>query len=231
MTDTSADTVEQILVEHRAVIEAGNAGLEHAIAAGKLLRVMRETVKKEKKIKWADWLEKNCPGISDRTDRLYRHLAEHERAILKAAGKDFGNGVAECSVRGAVKLIAKPRTSPRHKSPTAPASSPDPEQIIEALAADEVEDIISRKWDEEKRDVLRSKLGRPDDLETLLQDQTPAPEMLVLMLARAYKRNELLKLTEQLSDWLTKPDDAAEPGDGLDIPAALGRRGELPAAP
>jgi hypothetical protein len=207
MTDTTTDTIEQILVEHRAVIEAGNDGLEHAIAAGKLLRVMRETVKKEKKIKWADWLAKNCPGISGRTDRLYRHLAEHERAILKAAGKDFGNGVAECSVRGAVKLIAKPRTSPRRQ----------PRPLKEESAGG----------------VVKQEEGSPD-LHTFLPDT--APDELLTALRTDWESDQIKELVGLAQAYLTEleapaeGEGAVEPGDDLTIPAALDRRGELPAS-
>jgi hypothetical protein len=127
-------------------------------------------------------------------------------------------------------LLSKPRSgTPGPRKPKAqqvqpdpePAPDADPEVIVEALDADELESIITGKWDEDKLDVLRSKLGAPSDLAMMLKEQTPAVELLVVMLAGAYGREDLLKLAEQLSEWLTRRDEVIP--DDLTIPSILDR--------
>ena len=115
MTDP---TVDQINAAHQRYITAGRDALEHAITAGELLIKARKAVKKNKG-DWLEWLAANCPDISDRTDRLYRRLAKNEKEIKTAAATN-GNGVAEFSVRGAARLIAKPRKPRPPKPPQDP---------------------------------------------------------------------------------------------------------------
>jgi hypothetical protein len=79
---------------------------------------------------WIAWLQANCPDISDRTDRLYRRLAKKEKEIKAAA--ENGNTVAEFSIRGAARLIAKPRP-PRPPKPPEPAPEPSPPQDIHTV--------------------------------------------------------------------------------------------------
>jgi hypothetical protein len=123
--------IEQINAAHQAYITAGRDALEHAITAGKLLVKARKAIKK-KGDDWPEWLKANCPDISDRTDRLYRRLANNEPKLRKAAGEN-GNGVAEFSVRGAARLIAKPRQPRPPKLPQPAPAQPSPSRDIHTV--------------------------------------------------------------------------------------------------
>jgi hypothetical protein len=148
-------TVEQINAAHQAVIAAGNAGLEHAIEAGKLLNIMFEKVKAAKEGKWADWLKTNCPKISDRTDSDYRNIAKNETAIKDAVAKDRSS--AAKSIRWALRLIAKPRQSGK-KTPNVKSSavvtptpgSPDLADLLSNVSPDEVLIALKEKWEPEQ---------------------------------------------------------------------------------
>jgi hypothetical protein len=141
---TDANDITQINKAHRAVIAAGNAGLGHAITAGKLLAQMY----KSRKSLWQGWLKANCPEISDRTDRLYRRLAKKEKEIKAAA--ENGNAVAEISVRGAARLIAKPRTPRPPKAPAQPSPSRDIHTVLQFTEPDELAAAINKDWEKDK---------------------------------------------------------------------------------
>jgi len=93
---------------HKAVIEAQQTSLQHAITAGTTLRACKDVIPHGE---WTEWLERNCPDISEETARLYIRLADPKNADrLEEAAEQNGNAVAHLSVRGAARLLAKPQT-------------------------------------------------------------------------------------------------------------------------
>src|SRR5262249_45055527 len=93
---------------HKAVVAPQQTSLQHAITAGTTLRACKEAIPHGE---WTEWLEKNCPDISEETARLYMRLADPKNADrLEAAAEENGNAVAGLSVRGAAKILSKPQT-------------------------------------------------------------------------------------------------------------------------
>src|SRR5262249_28972281 len=132
---------------HKAVVAAQQTSLQHAITAGTTLRACKEAIPHGE---WTEWLEKNCPDISEETARLYMRLADPKNADrLEAAAEENGNAVAGLSVRGAAKLLARPQTEEQkakrkrsadnkanHEAHAAARASI--EEQVKALAPDEV---------------------------------------------------------------------------------------------
>jgi hypothetical protein len=157
MTDTPKLTADQlsknaslINAAHRAVVQANKTSIEKAIEAGTILRACKDSVGHGA---WSKWLYDNCRDISDETARLYMRLADPENSDrLEAAAKQNGNAVADLSVRGAAKMLAKPQT-PEQKAARAAARAAKKEEadaaffrqigsnvteLLKALAPDEV---------------------------------------------------------------------------------------------
>jgi hypothetical protein len=88
-----------IRTAHEAIGLALSNALDHAFAAGEALLEAQAQVKYGA---WRSWLHNNC-AVSERTARLYMALARH-RAEIEAERQR----VAELTLRGALKLIAKP---------------------------------------------------------------------------------------------------------------------------
>jgi hypothetical protein len=115
MTDTPKLTADQLTknaslinAAHRAVVQANKTSIEKAIEAGTILKACKDSVGHGG---WSKWLYDNCRDISDETARLYMRLADEKNAPkLEEAAKQNGNAVADLSVRGAAKLLAKPQT-------------------------------------------------------------------------------------------------------------------------
>ena len=167
-----SNTVEQINAEHQAVVKAGSDALQHAIEAGKLLAIMFEKIKEEKH-RWGGttgWLAKNCPEISDRTDRDYRSLVKNEDKIR--AHPEFGSGAAK-SIRWALGLLrpkpasgskkerSKKKDSPGAvEAPTPPPSKDDLYNLLASIAPNELNTVLQHKWD---RDQIQELANRLDD--------------------------------------------------------------------
>jgi hypothetical protein len=171
------NTVDQINAAHQAVVQASSDALQHAIEAGKLLAIMFEKIKEEKH-RWGGttgWLAKNCPEISDRTDRDYRSLVKNEDKIR--AHPEFGSGAAK-SIRWALGLLrpkpasgSKKGGSKNKGSPGAvdaptppPPSKGDLYNLLPSIAPGELNAVLQDKWDRDKREELRQML-QPEDQE------------------------------------------------------------------
>jgi hypothetical protein len=140
---TDADLAKNariINTEHKAVIGATQAKLQHAITAGATLKACKDSMAHGD---WTKWLDANCPEISERTASLYMRLAKNSDKLEKAA-KENGNAVADLSVRGAAKVLANKRANgggTKTSTRTATQASPTPptlEEQFKAVAADEV---------------------------------------------------------------------------------------------
>jgi Protein of unknown function (DUF3102) len=97
-SNSLTDLVARINAEHEAAGSALKRSLQHAMAAGDLLREAKAQLSHGQ---WLPWLKMHC-NIPERTARLYMRLAQNRREI--------GN-VADLTVRGAVALLASPPDS------------------------------------------------------------------------------------------------------------------------
>jgi hypothetical protein len=135
-----------INTEHKAVVEANQTSLQHAIAAGQMLRACKDSMPHGE---WIDWLAKNCPDISERTAQLYMKLAKNEDK-LEAAADENRNTVADLSLRGAAKLLAEPQTEEqkavRAAKKKSAKSANDLADQLSALAPDEVFKALTRTY-------------------------------------------------------------------------------------
>jgi hypothetical protein len=95
------DLARQIRDAHAAVHSAGAALLHHAMAAGDALLSAQAKVNGS----WKLWLRDNC-FLSVRTALVYVRLARHRSAIETELGR-----ASDLSLRGALRLIAKPKGS------------------------------------------------------------------------------------------------------------------------
>jgi len=91
---------------HHACTEAMNAGLQHAIEAGKLLIEAKSQCGHGK---WLPWLAERCPDISTRTAQLYMRVARSESTLTDSAK---AQRVAHMSLRRGAKLLAEPKHAP-----------------------------------------------------------------------------------------------------------------------
>src|SRR5262245_16846546 len=74
---------------HKEVVAAQQTSLQHAITAGTTLRACKDAIPHGE---WTEWLEKNCPDISEETARLYMRLADPKNADrLEEAAEQNGN--------------------------------------------------------------------------------------------------------------------------------------------
>jgi hypothetical protein len=94
---TSAEYVEKVKVEHKAVCEGESSMLAHAITCGKLLATVEHILKEENATKTRkkdhvtlnEWANRNC-GIAQTTVSLYKRLWENEAEIKKKGCKSIG---------------------------------------------------------------------------------------------------------------------------------------------
>jgi hypothetical protein len=75
----AAELIPAIQTEHRAVVDALEQGLDHAIKAGEHLAKAKELVGHGD---WAGWVEKNC-DFAYRTARSYLRLYKHRDRLPK----------------------------------------------------------------------------------------------------------------------------------------------------
>lgn len=99
-----AQLVECIRAAHHAAQQAGCNALHHALDAGEALIAAREQVPTG----WKRWLADNC-AMPLRTAMLYVQLAKHRKKI-----EAYLDGL---SLRGALRLIAKPKNKTTTKTP------------------------------------------------------------------------------------------------------------------
>jgi len=94
--------------EHRQVEESLRAGfsnaLVHAVEAGRKLKYAKSLVAHGQ---WGPWVEGSLAGVSPRTERLYRQLAEAADDGRLAIGR----GSASLTLEGALKQLAASRSA------------------------------------------------------------------------------------------------------------------------
>jgi hypothetical protein len=129
--------------EHEATAAALKRGLEHALRAGELLIEAKALLKHGQ---WLPWLRDHC-AISDRTARLYTSLARNRAHIEAQIGS-----VADLSVRGAVALMATPKTSDYAKTAATIAA----EAAVYELDFAELDNRVRER---EKRSAVAKEFG------------------------------------------------------------------------
>jgi Protein of unknown function (DUF3102) len=151
-----------INTEHKAVVEATQAKLQHAITAGATLKACKESMAHGN---WANWLKDNCPEISERTASVYMRLAKNSDKVEKAA-EENGSSAADLSMRAMLKLLRKPKTdeqkataTPKPKTTTNPRAAVEPSDTkrdedvgkdwLKELAADELVTVLREFRDDD----------------------------------------------------------------------------------
>jgi len=97
--DEAKQFVPQIRAEHRAVVEALEGGLKHAISCGKYLTKARKLIRRGA---WEQWVEANCP-FSVRTARNYLTVFRRRAELPRRE---------ETSYRRAVQMLRRDPTKP-----------------------------------------------------------------------------------------------------------------------
>jgi|SRR5579883_1049548 hypothetical protein len=100
-SDRLAKLAQTIKDEHEATVTGMLDTVRHAMAAGDGLIEARAGLDHGA---WLPWLARNC-RLSERTAQNYMRLAKNRNAIEA----QIRNGVADLSVRSAVKLLAAPK--------------------------------------------------------------------------------------------------------------------------
>jgi hypothetical protein len=118
---------EQINIEHQAAERDLNAGLQHALEAGRLLMQAKGRVEHGE---WLPWLSKNVT-FSDRTARAYMQIATRWPDLEN----QNGGALPICSYREALRLVAEPAPE---KSDEADHHEPDHLESFPALSPDVV---------------------------------------------------------------------------------------------
>jgi Protein of unknown function (DUF3102) len=95
-SNSLTDLAARINAAHESVQAAMRRTLEHAMAAGDLLREARQQLKHGR---WLPWLAENC-SIPARTATLYMRLAANRSTI-----EQTGN-VADLTIRGALEALS-----------------------------------------------------------------------------------------------------------------------------
>jgi hypothetical protein len=172
MTDLSEltipDLVKQINTEYEAILVAERSNLAKAIAIGEKLAACKRRLEHGE---WEAWLRKNCPKLSLETARLYMRLAAGQEELAKQA-KAKSVSVTDMTISDAREALAKPRSAEGSKAKPkaatlgavvepgdsrAKSASTSPDQIIMALDAEEIFDILKTDSDKLRRlyDLLR----------------------------------------------------------------------------
>ena len=195
---------------HRAVVEANKTQLEKAIEAGTMLRACKDSVGHGA---WTKWLYDNCKDISVETARLYMRLADPDNAdkLEEAAAKQNGNAVADLSVRGAAKVLAKPETAEQKAARAARKAATEAAKKAEAQAA------FVRNVGSNVAELLKDLA--PDEVFKALKDAEWGPEELT----------ELAKLLDThlklIGDPLAKPQVQQAPMRPQEAKTGFERRG------
>jgi hypothetical protein len=96
-SNSLADLAARIEAEHKAVAKHLKAGVEHSIAAGRLLIEAKAQFKHGQ---WLPWLRQNCT-MSERTASLYMRLARGADELTAKSAS-----LADLTVEDAVRLLS-----------------------------------------------------------------------------------------------------------------------------
>ena len=165
------------------IIYGEKKSLEYATEIGEMLIAAKKQHGEHGK--WLAWLKTDCPNIAETTAALYMRIAK-KGDELAAAAEANGQRVADLTIRGAARLLAKPKkdSKPRKsKEPSTEAAVDPPEpqsgsanlaDLLANAAPDEVVTaLIDAKWDTDKVQDLISRLTAK--LKAQAQPDQPVP--------------------------------------------------------
>jgi hypothetical protein len=196
-TSTTQDTrsLPQLATEinrlHHLIVDEHKTAFERATEIGQMLNRAKHLNGNHGD--WLEWLHRSCPDIAETTARLYMRLAGKDKELETAAAAN-GQRVADLTVRGAAKLLAKPREpkpgSPKPSSgrggrkPAGKAVSPDLKDLLKNVGPDELGTALAlAAWDKEQIQelvkILTSRIKpAPGDLSIPANLQrTPSPPL------------------------------------------------------
>jgi hypothetical protein len=164
-----AKLARQINVEYAAIIEHTQTSLQRAMAAGAMLKEAKDKVGHGA---WEKWLQDNCPEISKETASLYMRL-DKNTSTLEAAAEANQQRVTDLSIRGAAKILAKPRTEGEGAKEGEAAKTKRAKRKAQpkfgSWALDDVLIALQAAFDAEKLNQLARKLDE------LAKPREPAP--------------------------------------------------------
>jgi Protein of unknown function (DUF3102) len=151
---------------YQQIIDGEKKSIEYATEIGEMLIAAKKQHGEHGK--WLDWLKAECPQIAETTASLYMRIAKNGDK-LAAEAEANGQRVADLTIRGAAKLLAKPKpdgaprsSRPRAKAEVEPAPSgvsPDLPTLLIDVDVDELVTALQQaKWDVEKVRKLASTL-------------------------------------------------------------------------
>ena len=151
---------------YQQIIDGEKKSIEYATEIGEMLIAAKKQHGEHGK--WLAWLKAECPQIAETTATLYMRIAKNGD-VLAAAVDANGQRVADLTIRGAAKLLAKPRdpnAPPRQRQqrkvdeePAPHGVSPDLPTLLESVDVDELVTALQQaKWDAEKVSKLASAL-------------------------------------------------------------------------
>ena len=161
MSDDKALTfAAQINELQEEILKSDKGKLQHAIEAGELLNLARETVGARK---WSAWREEHCPHVPQTTASLYMRLAAHKSIFSKQRVARMAED-GDLSLRAAAKMIpkdeekvalAKQRKAEKDaKEAEAKRSNGAIKELLDWCAADELFFVMKIVWDEEQIKAL-----------------------------------------------------------------------------
>jgi hypothetical protein len=173
---------------YQQIIDGEKKSIEYATEIGEMLIAAKKQHGEHGK--WLNWLKAECPQIAETTATLYMRIAKRGDELATAAEANQQR-VADLTIRGAARLLAKPKDetaprSPRPRNPKAaveppepPAqgASPDLPTLIKNVGADEVALAIRQAdWAmEEIRKLISMLTVRMQSLGTQAPPLRPQP--------------------------------------------------------
>jgi hypothetical protein len=151
-TPSLVKLARQINAEHAAIIDHTQTSLQRAMAAGAMLKEVKDKVGHGA---WEKWLKANCPDISKETATLYMRLHKNT-STLEAEAEANQQRITDLSIRGAAKIISRPRPEGEAKAKRAKGKA-TPE--FGSWALDEVLIALKAAFDTEELNELAKKLA------------------------------------------------------------------------
>jgi hypothetical protein len=178
---STPDLIKLINTEYDMVLAGDRNAFQKAIPLGQMLISLKPRAGHGS---WKDWVAANCPKLSYETVALYMRLAAPDNLTkLLAASKCVSVTDLKMTITEARGILAKPKGSggtkrskkSQNKQPDeagnqASTTATAPEEIVKALAPDELFDILKAHYDDEQLGKLSRLLS--------LHLHRPAPDSL-----------------------------------------------------